>query len=47
MLGKITQANHNDRNKMQKFSDGFINSPYTIKKKKESVNRSIDKNYPN
>ena len=46
MLGKITQANHNDRNEMQKFFDGFVNRPYTIKKN-ESVNRSIDKNYPN
>ena len=34
MLGKITQANHNDRNKMQKFFNGFINSTYKKKKKK-------------
>lgn len=27
MLGKITQANHNDRKEMQKFFDGFINGP--------------------
>lgn len=43
MLGKITQANHNDRNKMQKFSDGFINSPYTIKKKKKGISKQVNR----